>query len=156
MAQQDRKTLLGKLRLGMKRSCWSESRWCSLCGGFSFEELSEAQARMVLQEMTIHGLLFGATFGQTGRDAPTAWHWKRFTALGKALGWEGMNDPAAVALVRREVGVDHPRFLTRRLMHQALAALRAARDAHQVKIPRASGAPKADRHANTQVTRGHA
>lgn len=158
MAQQEREILLEKLRLGKKRSWWSEFRWCLLGGGDAerFEDLTEAEARNVLQQMTIHGLLYGAILGQTGRNAPTPWQWERFTALGKVLGWEGLNDPGLLRFIRREIGVDHPRFLSRPLMQQALAALRAARDAYQGKKPRTRQAPKADHHANTQATRGHA
>lgn len=122
---------IGLLRHGQERSRWGEAWWCSRYGKSSFDDLTEEQARWVLQEMTWNGLMRGATQGQTGRSRPTPCQWERFTALALALGWEGANDPGAVRFIRRETGVDHPRFLNRSLMREALAALRAARGQRQ-------------------------
>lgn len=154
--QQERDLIMEKLRLGLKRSWWGQAMWCHKVGidEWSFDDLTEAQARTVLQEMTVHGLLLGNVRGQNGRNGPTRGQWLRLAALAIEQGWKGLGDPRAVKLIRREVGVDHPRFLSRPLMHQALAALRAYRDANKRTKGGAAKAPQADRQNGAAMAQG--
>lgn len=148
--QSERDLIMEKLRLGLRRSWWGQAMWCRKAGidEWHFEDLTEEQARWVLQTMTAYGVMSGAAMrGLNGRNGPTPWQWLRLATLAQEQGWEGLGDPRAVKFIRREVGVDHPRFLSRPLMHQALAALRSYRDANKRTKTGAAQAPEAN-HQN--------
>jgi len=155
--QSERDLIMERLRLGLKRSWWGQAMWCGKAGidEWYFEDLSETQARVVLAKMTAYGVMFGAAMrGLNGRNSPTPWQWLTLATLAQAQGWEGLGDPRAVQFIRREVGVDHPRFLSRPLMHQALAALRSYRDANKRTKTGAIQAPEADLQNEIAMAQG--
>ena len=71
--------------------------------------------------------------GGKSYDRPTALQRAKLAALSRDMGWDGLNDPALFAFIKRTTRRDAMRFLTRHEMSQIITGLEKWRDQLQEK-----------------------
>lgn len=94
-----------------------------LTGKRSAGKLTLDERIFLVKKLRKDGLIPDRQRGGQGVDRPTSAQWAKIGGLSRSMGWQGLEDPALKAFVKRTAKVECTRFLTREKASQVILGL---------------------------------